>query len=523
MLSPVAAFLLGFFLPFEQYQWLTLVAFVPLALVLRGAGGVSGFLAGLLFGAIFWGTGTWWLLNSMDSMLHLSPVEGFGASALFWGYQALPFAVFGCICGWLNRRGYVAGPFFCASLFTLLVFLRPVLCPASCVLSVALWPEFIQVADFGGEYLVFFFWVLLNWLLAEVFVALRLGNVRRAFFWAVTFTVLLGGVLAYGELKLNEYGVNAEIPVNRTLKVASVQPNVPVRWGTDDAPISAFATDEEMCARTLTEYMDIVKGGDLIVFPELPRLNCAGNEFAASGLNSELQNLGIPALIPSDEYRYASESKQNLLEDDKQRQVTSQEILAKYNSVFVFRPGKGVIPVYRKVRLVPFSEATPLRDFSFVQGMLWQGIEVTQGDGPRLISVQGLEVQPLICFETGFSGLVRQGVALGADLLVEVSNDGWFASRDAEMKHLGMGIFRTIEFRRPLVRCSNSGSGVFVRASGELDYATLTEQNSSVVISAEVFSPEVRTVYAKWGKLWIWFTVLVVLWRLSRVVLRSYF
>jgi len=269
--------------------------------------------------------------------------------------------------------------------------------------------------------------------------------------------------------------------------------------------------------------MDIVKGVDLIVFPELPRLNCAGNEFAASGLISKLQNLGIPALIPSDEYRYASESKQNLLEDDKQRQVTSQEILAKYNSVFVFRPGKGVIPVYRKVRLVPFSEATPLRDFSFVQGMLWQGIEVTQGDGPRLISVQGLEVQPLICFETGFSGLVRQGVALGADLLVEVSNDGWFASRDAEMKHLGMGIFRTIEFRRPLVRCSNSGSGVFVRASGELDYATLTEQNSSVVISAEVFSPKVRTVYAKWGKLWIWFTVLVVLWRLSRVVLRSYF
>ena len=74
-LLAVAAFLLGIFLPFEQHQWLALVLYVPLALVLRRTGPFAGFLAGMLFGVVGWAAGTWWLVNSMGSHVALFPLE----------------------------------------------------------------------------------------------------------------------------------------------------------------------------------------------------------------------------------------------------------------------------------------------------------------------------------------------------------------------------------------------------------------------------------------------------------------
>ncbi len=177
---------------------------------------------------------------------------------------------------------------------------------------------------------------------------------------------------------------------------------------------------------------------------------------------------------------------------------------------------------YRKVELVPFSEATPLRGkFPWLQQTLGRTLELTPGAGVRLISFGGLKIQPLICFESGFAGLIRQGVGRGADLLVETSNDGWFAARDAELKHLGMGVFRTVEARRPLVRCSNTGGGAYVLASGELTPGTLTPHGRSAAILAAVTCPETVTVYARLGDSWLWGLALFVLWGVAKTAFKS--
>ncbi len=515
----VSAFLLGFFLPFERHQWLTLALYVPLALALRRAGPLSGFLTGLLFGVVAWAGGTWWLLHSMSSMLHLSLWQGLGALMVVWLYQGLPFGLFGLVCGWMNKRGRRAGPVFCAGLLTLLIFIRPRLCPVSSAVSVALWPAFIQVADLGGEYLVLFLLLLLNWLLADLLFAFWQGQRRTALIRAIGFAVLLGIVLGYGTWRIDAYGENAARPDGKKMTIASVQPAVPVRWGTQEHPLAAFASADEMCLQSLSAYMGTVKRAGLLLFPEMPRFECLSSEFAASGLLAALLRLNIPALLPTDEYAYAPKTQQIVVDADQDFVVTTRKILAKYNSIFVLEPGNELTLAYRKVRLVPFSEATPLRTvFPAVQNILGHSLEVTEGDGPHLISINGLEIQPLICFESGFPGLVRQGVSMGANVLVEVSNDGWFAARTAEMKHLGMGIFRTVEFRRPLVRCSNSGCGAFVRTSGELVANTLTPHGRSCVTSAEVCPSEVTTVYAVWGNCWLWAVVLLVLWRMGDAV-----
>lgn len=517
---PGAAVLLGILSPAEQYQWLALGAFVPLALVLRRVNPVSGLLAGALFGTVSWAAGTYWLLNSMDLLMGLPIWTAWGSTILIWLYQSLPFAVLGLVCGCLNRHGHVAGPVFCASLLTLLVFIRPPFCPVSSVVSVALWPVFIQIADLGGEHFVFFFLVLINWLLADFLVCLEQGGGKQILFRATVLAVVLGGVLGYGEWRLAQLEKAAHRAGSRSLSVATVQPNVPVRWNQDGQPHDEFVTDEARCLKTLSSHDEAVLGADLLVFPELPELDCKGSGFGLSGLETKLHRLGIPVLIPSDEFHYATKSLQDRSTDEGERTVIVRRILAKYNSVFFMVPGGEPALAYRKSRLVPFSEATPLRTrFPWLQKVFGRSLEVTEGDGPRLVRVHGLEIQPLVCFESGFSGLVRQGVSMGADALVEVANDGWFASRDAEMKHLGMGIFRTVEFRRPLVRCSNSGCGAHVLASGELVPGTLTPHGRSCVTRAIVRMSDETTLYAQWGNTWLWFLGLIVFGTLGLVIL----
>ncbi len=501
----------------EHYQWLALVAYVPLALVLRRAEPLSGFLAGMLFGVVLWAAGTWWLVHSMGTMMHLPLWKGVGATVLIWLYQGLWFGFFGLICGWMNKHGLRAGPLFSAGLFTLLLFLRPRLFPVSGAVSVALWPEFIQVADLGGEYLVLFLLLLLNWLFAHALLALCQGKRRSVLFNAAGFILLLGLVLGYGAWRVNEFGAKNASPGSPALTVVSVQPNVPVRWGTSDHPLAAFSSAAEICLRSLSAHKELVEKAGMILFPEMPRFQCLDSEFVSSGLLGMLQHLNIPALLPSDEYAYGTETMVTTKDGDRDRALTSRKIFAKYNSVFVLEPGKNPTLVYRKVRLVPFSEATPLRSvFPSLQKVFGHSLEVTEGDGPRLVSVGDFKIQPLICFESGFPELVRRGVAMGADVLMEVSNDGWFASRESEMRHLGMGIFRTVEFRRPLVRCNNTGSSAFIRTSGELVANTLTPHDRACVTSADVVSSEARTVYGLWGNYWLWGLVMIVVWRLAR-------
>ncbi|MBU0970308.1 MAG: apolipoprotein N-acyltransferase, partial [Proteobacteria bacterium] len=422
---------------------------------------LKGMATGWVFGTICWAAGTWWVINGMEFLLNLNAGQSWTAGTLFWLYQGLPFALLGGVHGWLSKQGHHAGPLFCASLLTLLIFLRPAVCPISSVVAVAQWTAFIQIADIGGEYFVLFVFILVNWLIADFFSNCRGGEPKRKWISMVAVFILLAAVLGYGHWRIFQIQDAAQRPGEPKISVASIQPNVPVRW--DEASLNAFATDEALCLDTLTAHSDIVQGAGLLVFPELPKFDCKSGEFENSGLKAALLNLGIPVLMTSDEYIMDPDTEQVRMTKNSHRMIVSRRINAKFSSVFTMPPGKNCSVAYRKVKLVPFSEATPLiNELPWLKKVLGQGLEFSKGDGPHLIGIAHLSVQPLICFESGFSRLVGQGVFLGADLLVEVSNDGWFSCRDAEIKHLSMGIFRAVEFRRPLVRCSNSGGGAHI-------------------------------------------------------------
>ncbi|WP_459937720.1 apolipoprotein N-acyltransferase [Desulfonatronum parangueonense] len=395
---------------------------------------------------------------------------------------------------------------------TLLIYLRPALFPVSWAVTAALWPEFIQIADLGGELLVCFCLIWANCLTSDLFSGIRQRDVKAFGVSFLCLFILLAAVLGYGVWQISTLHGDAQKVEGQSLSVASVQPVVPVRW--DEKGLENFRTDEALTLQALIKNRDLVRGADLLVFPELPRFDCRSEEFEDSGLKAELERLLVPVLLHGHEEILALEAPVIQRADADDRMIVEQRIDARYSTVFHLAPGKECAPAYRKRIPVPFSETSlyayffPEKEVKPVR-KLW----LSRGESPGLVHIGSFAVQPLICFESGFASLVREGVAQGANLLVEVSNDGWFFSRRAEMKHLGMAVFRAVEFRRPLVRCSNSGSGAHVKATGEIMTGSLTPHGKVVVTRETLFFPDVLTVFARWGNVWLWGAFLIVIWQ----------
>jgi apolipoprotein N-acyltransferase len=97
----------------------------------------------------------------------------------------------------------------------------------------------------------------------------------------------------------------------------------------------------------------------------------------------------------------------------------------------------------------------------------------TPGAGPDVIPValpggRQLRIAPLICYDAVDADLVRAAVRRGADAIVTLSNDSWFATGLGPRLHLVVSAFRSIETHRPQVRATNTGISAVISPAGDL-------------------------------------------------------
>jgi apolipoprotein N-acyltransferase len=184
-----------------------------------------------------------------------------------------------------------------------------------------------------------------------------------------------------------------------------------------------------------------------------------------------------------------------------------------YNSLFALRrEGEGLTPVglYDKHRLVPFGEYMPLEPLMTAIGfkkMVHVGDGFTSGPPPRPMAAPGIpRVQPLICYESLFPGLVREGAALGggrAEWIVNVSNDAWFGRTSGPLQHLNLASYRAIEEGIPVIRATPTGVSAVVDAYGRPK--ALLGLGKAGVIDANLPPALAPTLYSRWrdGPFWI--------------------
>ena len=128
-----------------------------------------------------------------------------------------------------------------------------------------------------------------------------------------------------------------------------------------------------------------------------------------------------------------------------------------YNSAFYFEPGVSGFPKrYDKRVLLPLAECMP---FSWLTALSkYYGIKdfFTCGKEAALFS-DSLLLSPSICYEELFPALMREGRKKGAELFVNLSNDGWYPSSKLPMQHFTQGLIRSVENGVPSIRACNTG------------------------------------------------------------------
>lgn len=124
---------------------------------------------------------------------------------------------------------------------------------------------------------------------------------------------------------------------------------------------------------------------------------------------------------------------------------------------------------YDKEHLVPFGEYLPSwLNWGFLEALL-QGVGVYEtGTAVAPLRYENLALGMLICYEGIFPWLAQARVADGANILVDISNDGWFEDTPASRQHLYLTVLRALEQNRWILRGTNTGISVVVDPRGRL-------------------------------------------------------
>ncbi len=500
------------FAPFDQ-SWACWIALTPLlaAIWFSGEGGkrrgardlLLGYVAGLVF---FWSAFFW---------LHTVTVPGL---VMVGFYMAVYFALWGWLAGLVRPRAFVSvwksgrmpdfrpndqplearSPwlsslrnlglaFILACAWTALEWVRGWMFSGWGWngLGVALHGilPIIQIAEFTGVAGLTFAVVFVNVIavvtvrrfIAEAKVAKR----RPHYDFTLTMAAIVG-LCAYGIRVLQER------PVTKPLRIAAVQANVP----REEKFSQQFQGKTFFQFARLTRLALATKPPpDLIIWPE--------------------SSMPGPVLEDESNHRFVMNVAGSMKSDLLLGSIDEDEKGA-YNAALLIPGGAGKPQVYRKLHLVPFGEYVPGRHtVPFIAQVVGNQVPGDFARGKEAVVFRltnGALVAPLICFEDTLGELTREFVLRGADLLANVTNDGWFLRSAASQQQLANAIFRCVETRRPMARAANTGVTCFVNQFGRVTQVLTDAKGSTFtdgVLTGTVALPTSHrlTFYTRHGEL----------------------
>jgi apolipoprotein N-acyltransferase len=139
-----------------------------------------------------------------------------------------------------------------------------------------------------------------------------------------------------------------------------------------------------------------------------------------------------------------------------------------YNSATFFLPDGTYAGHYDKMHLVPFGEYTPYKPIFFFVGHLLDDLNFIPGTRHRTLDSDGHHYGVFICYESIFGDDMRHFALDGAEVLVNISDDGWYGDTSAPWEHLDMVRMRAIENGRWILRATNTGITAAVDPYGRI-------------------------------------------------------
>ena len=181
---------------------------------------------------------------------------------------------------------------------------------------------------------------------------------------------------------------------------------------------------------------------------------------------------------------------------------------ALFNSAALISPDVGWVAHYNKVHLVPFGEYLPFPSlFSFAGGLTKEVGEFEHGSARTWLNAGDEKLGVFICYESIFPDEVRQFANNGAQVFVNISNDGWYGDSGAYAQHLNQTRMRAIENNRWLLSDTDTGVTASIDPWGRV-VAQLPRKDRLVLVAPYALTSD-TTFYARHGD-WFAYTCAII-------------
>ncbi|MFL6228326.1 MAG: apolipoprotein N-acyltransferase [Pyrinomonadaceae bacterium] len=470
-LAAASSLLLILSFPDFNLWWLAWVGLAPLLVAVcaqpqpRPA---QAFVLGWATGTLYFYGSCWWLTYSM---IHFGGIPAWLAYPLLVP-PTLVVGLFPALCCLIIAR--VASRLNTATALVVAPFAWVACEWARLLVTGQLWnavgytqayhPTLIQSAEWGGVYAVGFLILTVN---AALPFALLKRN-KRAYLTAtiivslVALTIWLNAVLSL-----------LAIPVKPVFAadVIALQPNVEPNFKRTQAE------NDALVARHLSMSALAVAA-----------LDSRAKELAASIKTPDAASIALttpPRVIIFPEspmnFEYARDAEFRELIGNFARQEHASIIFnslepapagGAYNSAVMVNEEGRLVAQYDKIRLLPFGEYVPLP--RWLGGGLLGGLvgDFTPGANYTLLPLGQARAGVFICFESAFPSIARTFTNAGADVLINISNDGYLGKTPVLRQHLANVVFRAVENRRTILRVTNTGISTRITPDGEVLDAT---------------------------------------------------
>jgi apolipoprotein N-acyltransferase len=352
-------------------------------------------------------------------------------------------------------------------------------------------PTLRQAADLAGAHGLTFILIVANECLLEAATRLRRRQeLRHVLAPFAVVSVIAGALAGYGGLRARQLA--AEALADPKVAAGLVQTDLFDYEGLRAARGTFGAVREILDAHYLLSREALARGPlDLLVWPETVYPTTFGKPKSDAGaeLDREIAVFATESGVPLVFGAYDAEGTEE------------------FNAAVVLRPLGAepfAIDVYRKTRLFPLTERVPgWLDTEFVRAHApWLGTWKS-GSGPKVIPVgiarnRVVRIAPLICLDAVDPTLALEAVNDGAELLVTISNDAWFAYGRGPRLHLVVSAFRSLETRRPQLRATTTGISAVIDATGELLQTAGVHERAALIASVTPESKR-RTLVLAWG------------------------
>lgn len=285
----------------------------------------------------------------------------------------------------------------------------------------------------------------------------------------------IGGSLVYGSARLS--GSKFE----EGPRLALIQSDIPQVFGGGPRAPEVVAVFRRLVDRALADRPDVVvwpetmyPRGWIDIDPNLtadefdrqvasidpegdPRLWERASELYRDELRGLVNDSGVPMIVGINSYLFRPEG------------------LSRHNTALLLEPGRDESQSYHKRHLVPFGEYVPLVEtvpmvLALTPFEADHMPNLDPGTGPSTLSTGGWDFSAAICFEDSVPQVARV-LAGGSgdeapDVLLNLSNDGWFRGTAAHQLHLANSILRAVELRVPVARAVNTGTSALVDGNG---------------------------------------------------------